>query len=280
MTRYSQPSRFVEVLTFVLCLVLSLLMLLLPVEVRINVADRLSSVVTDPYYRVRNFVEDVFRVRRENAELQSRLLGIELRLAERDRRVRDQAREIVNDFESDPSGALWPCEVVARKRGRYAQMIKIRSESPLPWLPYQPVITPRGLLGRIRLITSPQTAWVELLAAPEVAIGCELERNGLLGILRSSGGKYILDMVGRDEDVQLGDHIITSGLAEVVAIGEGERDLAMMPRGLPVGRVVEVSSPLDELFKRITVEPYAEFDVNERVFVVAARTEQGGGSPP
>jgi len=49
---------------------------------------------------------------------------------------------------------------------------------------------------------------------------------------------------------------------------------------MPVGRVVEVSSPLDELFKQISVEPYAEFNVNERVFVVAGQTEQGGGSPP
>jgi hypothetical protein len=206
--------------------------------------------------------------------------SLELQLAQRDRAVRDQARDIIHDLEILAPESLWPCEVVARKRGRYAQMIKIRSESPLPWQLYQPVITPRGLLGRIRLITSPQTAWVELLAAPEVAIGCELERNGLLGILRSSGGKYILDMVGRDEDVQVGDAIITSGLAEIIDIGAETEGLAGMPRGLPVGQVVAVSSPLEELFKQITVEPYADFDVNERVLVVAGRPEQGSGSGP
>jgi rod shape-determining protein MreC len=253
---------------------------MLPVEVRISVADRLSSVITDPYHRVRNFGDDVFRVRRQNADLQSRVTSLELQMAQRERTVRDQAREIVNDLEFPAAGTLWPCEVVARKRGRYAQMIKIRSDIPLAWQLYQPVITPRGLLGRIRLITSPQTAWVELLAAPEVAIGCELVRNGLLGILRSRGGKYILDMVGRDEDVQVGDRVVTSGLAEVVDIGEETEGLAAMPRGLPVGRVVAVSSPLEELFKKVTVEPFADFDVNERVLVVAAGPAQGSGSRP
>jgi len=279
MSRYSQPSRRVEVLTFLLCLAMSLSLLFLPMEVRISVADRISSVVTDPYHRVRNFGEDVFQVRRQNAELQSHLSALELQLASRERYERDQVRHVASDQEFGWEGRLWPCEVVARERGRYAQMIKIRSDLPLDWQMYQPVMTPRGLLGRIRLITSPHTAWVELLAAPEVAIGCEIERTGLLGILRASGGKYVLDMVGRDENVQIGDHLVTSGIAEVVEVGE-EEHLAMMPRGLPVGQVTAVTSPLEELFKKITVQPYAEFDINERVFVVSGRPVQGSGSRP
>ncbi len=279
MSRYSQPSRRVEVLTFLVCLAMSLCLLFLPMEVRISVADRISSVVTDPYHRVRNFGEDVFRVRRQNAELQSRLSALELHVASRERDERDQARPVVSDQEFSWAGRLWPCEVIARERGRYAEMIKISSDTPLDWQLYQPVMTPRGLLGRIRLITSPETAWVELLSAPEVAIGCEIERTGLVGILRASGGKYVLDMVGRDEDVQVGDHLVTSGIAEVVEVGEEEK-LAPMPRGLPVGLVTTVASPLEELFKEITVQPYAEFDINERVFVVGGRPVQGSGSRP
>ncbi len=283
MARYLQPSHRVELSTFLLCVTLSLLMLFLPDDVQISVATRLSAVFTEPYQRVINFAEDVFRVRRENGRLLAKITELELQLAEMERQ-RDSRRSTAKATATAGGfdERLQPCEVVARKCGRYALMIKIRSETDFEWQLYQPVVSPRGLLGRVRKVASPRMAWVELLTAPDVAIGCEMERTGLVGILRSNAGKFVLDMVGRDEDVQEGDRIITSGLAEVSEIGQEEGGFCSMPHGLQVGEVRSVASPLDELYKKITVEPYASFNVNEWVFVVKsgyASAPKGGSRP-
>ena len=103
--------------------------------------------------------------------------------------------------------------------------------------------------------------------SPDMALGVELERTGLLGVLRPRAGDFVLEMVGRDEDVQPGDRVITSGIAEVRDIAQGAaRD--PVPRGLPVGEVDKVTVPSDDIFKRIEVHPLADFRRNAIVFVV------------
>jgi rod shape-determining protein MreC len=128
------------------------------------------------------------------------------------------------------------------------------------------------LIGRVREVVSPREVWVELLTAPDLALGCELERNGLLGILRPRGGDFILDMVGRDEDVRVGDRVLTSGIAELAEAGGGEQTQALFPRGLPVGVVQRVESPADQLFLDISVAALASLRRSDVVFVV---TEPG-----
>jgi cell shape-determining protein MreC len=75
-------------------------------------------------------------------------------------------------------------------------------------------------------------------------------------------------MIGRDEDVQVGDRVITSGIAEIRESGTDPAGLSRTPRGFPVGVVTEVSQPSDQIFKRIVVQPAASLDYNETVFVV------------
>jgi len=96
----------------------------------------------------------------------------------------------------------------------------------------------------------------------------ELERSGLLGVLRPRADRFELEMIGRDEDVQVGDRVITSGIAEIRESGTDPAGLSRTPRGFPVGVVTEVSQPSDQIFKRIVVQPAASLDYNETVFVV------------
>ncbi len=88
-----------------------------------------------------------------------------------------------------------------------------------------------------------------------------------------------LDMVGRDEDIQVGDLVITSGIAEIREGGlEGLGDRTL--RGFPVGVVSQVSSPSDMIFKEIVVQPSAEFEFNETVFVVVPFGSDSGMKNP
>ncbi len=278
---FSFPLRG-ELLTLVVCVVLSVTLMILPSRSRVIVADHLL-VLTAPYFRVKDFGEDVFRTRDKNAWLQKRVAELELLAATGKRMQHDAGRMAGPALDPGYDGDLVPCRVVMRQRARFATMIKVQSLIPVNWRPWQPVISSAGYLGRLRSVINDQEAWVELLAAPEFALGVEIERTGLLGVLRPRGDDFVVEMVGRDEDVQPGDRIITSGIAE---IREGTVDpgsSSLTPRGFPVGTIVEASSPSDQIFKRIVVDPAASFDFNETVFVVTplgtAPRIQAGGTP-
>jgi hypothetical protein len=264
---FSFPLRG-EILTLVVCVALSVTLMILPSTTRVLVADRLGLVLTSPYYRVRDFGQDVFRIRDKNAWLQKRVAELELLAATGERMQHDAGRMAGPALDPGYDGDLVPCRVVMRQRVRFATMIKVQSLIPVNWRPWQPVISSAGYLGRLRSVINDQEAWVELLAAPEFALGVEIERTGLLGVLRPRGDDFVVEMVGRDEDVQPGDRVITSGIAE---IREGDIDpgsSSLTPRGFPVGTIVEATSPSDQIFKRIVVDPSASFDFNETVFVV------------
>jgi hypothetical protein len=264
---FSFPLRG-ETLILVVCVALSVTLIVLPSDTRIFVADRLGLVLTSPYLEIRDFGRDVFKIRIKNDRLEKRVVELELLAAAGDRMQRDADRMAGPALDPGYEGDLVPCRVVMRQRARFATMIKVQSLIPVAWRPWQPVISSAGYLGRLRSVINDREAWVELLAAPDFALGIEIERTGLLGVLRPRGDRFVVEMIGRDEDVQPGDAVITSGIAE---IREGAADpggAALTPRGFPVGTIVEATSPSDQIFKLIVVDPSASFDFNETVFVV------------
>jgi len=267
-----------EMIAFVACVGLSLLLLFLPGDARVLVADRLAVVLTDPWSRLRGFSQDILRIRNENAELQRRVAELELQSAAAARELNDAARLAGPALDAGYAGDLVPCRVVMRQRGRQITMIKIASAQPVGWRVYQPVVSRAGYLGRVRQIVSAREAWVELLSAPDFALGVEFERTGLIGILRPHASTIRVDMVGRDEDVVPGDVVITSGITEVRDLA-GTPEAGQTPRGFPLGTVVSVEKPADGMFKEITIELAASAAVNETVFVVTSLGAGAGFGP-
>jgi len=90
--RPAEVSGKTSVMVLILCMSLSIVLLALPTEKRIRVADRLGMVLTSPYWQVRNFGEDVVRTRDENAWLRERVVELELMAETGDRMVRDADR--------------------------------------------------------------------------------------------------------------------------------------------------------------------------------------------
>lgn len=279
MLRAIQPDHRSEAVVGGLCLGLAVLLLLLPDGAQIQVAHTLAGVLINPWLEVYNFAEDILRVRAENAQLAAQVQVLQLRLAAWQRHEADLARQAVPVLAADSERPLAPCQVTARARARLANMIRVRSLDPLDWQPGLPVITSLGFLGRLHTINGPRSAWIELLNAPDMALGVEFERTGLVGVLRPRAGRFVVELVGRDEDVQPGDRIITAGIAEV-------RDAAPLPaqdpvpRGLPVAVVQQVSAPSAQIFKEIVVQPLADFRRNEIVFVVGARPVPAAAAVP
>lgn len=253
-----------------LCILISLTLLVMPDRAQVQVAHALSTVLINPWLEIRNFADDVLRVRADNARLGAEVQTLQLRLGTLERAALDQARQAGPALPPGCDEPLVPCQVTVRKRARLATMIQIHSLEPVVWRPELPVITAEGFLGRVHTVIDDRWAWVELLSAPDMALGVEFERSGLVGVLRPRAGRFVVELVGRDEDVLPGDRVVTAGIAEIRS-GPGERIDDPVPRGLAVGEVSQVSAPSEQIFKEIAVHPYAEFRRNETVYVVGAR---------
>lgn len=285
-------SKRVERLALALCLIVSMALLALPTRQRIHVADILGMILTSPYYRTVEFGRDVTRVGRENNRLRAEIatLRLQQQASIRFRRDRDGLRRALDLMGVAPA-ALVPCEVERRRVAGSASMVRVHAAQPVAWQRYQPVITTEGLVGRVHTVTGQRTAWVELLTSPGLAVTCELDRSGLPGILHARGGDFDLALIGRDEDVRVGDEVVSSDIAMIY--GEGEHQGGRLPRGLPVGVVSEVSSPPEQIFKSVRVEPLSSFSSLDVVFVVVGTgdwfitqspdtlvpTTDGGGTP-
>lgn len=270
MARKTQSAIGTDVIVCGLCVLVSVVLLLLPERSQIQVAHGLSAVLLNPWLEVRNFGEDVLSVRADNERLGAQVQTLQLQLEAVRRQADDEARGAGVAMPTGFEAPLAPCRVIARKRARQATMIQIRSRESLAWQVDQPVITARGVLGRLHTIISTRAAWVELLSAPDMALGVEFERTGLVGVLRPRADRFVVELVGRDEDVLPGDLVMTAGIAEVREEAGGPIQ-DPVPRGLRVGIVQQVSAPSDQIFKEISVQLLADFSHNETVYVVGAR---------
>ncbi len=118
-----------------------------------------------------------------------------------------------------------------------------------------PVINAEGVVGRV-ISVFPRTAEVHVILDSDAAAGSLLSRTHLQGVISGTGTSFLkLNYVLNQEDVQVGDKVVTSGLDNV------------FPKDLTVGRVVRVRQG-ESVFKEIDVLPVVDFTRLETVLVV------------
>jgi rod shape-determining protein MreC len=118
----------------------------------------------------------------------------------------------------------------------------------------QPVVTDRGLVGRI-VVPAGRYAKVLLLTDPSLAVSAMIERTRQRGMVRGGGDELTLDHIPLKADVRLGDRVVTAGIDGI------------FPRGVPIGRVSEVA-PGPGLFLRVALRPAVDFEALDQVYVL------------
>lgn len=120
-----------------------------------------------------------------------------------------------------------------------------------------PVESARGLVGRI-FRTTQHSAQVALITDNASAIPTRLGNSRATGLLRGGGlgGSLVMDWIDLKYQVEVGEVALTSGLG-------GE-----FPQDIVIGRVSEVERSEAELSQQAIVQPAADFDALEIVFVI------------
>ncbi|HKP63458.1 MAG TPA: rod shape-determining protein MreC [Polyangiales bacterium] len=225
-------------------------------------AQGVSAVLQEYVYLV-DVKRDNDRLRAENARLledNNRLLAAatENRRLRRLLQLRDELR-----------GNLLSAQVIGKEVSPYFRVTRVvldRGERDHV-RPGMPVITADGLVGQIRRTYS-RYADVLLTADKTSAIDVVVQRNGARGMLKGTGAEenYVcqLEQLSRDDDVQPGDVVVTSGL--------GQR----FPASILVGEIKEVVKREYGLYQEATVVPAVHFSRLEEVLVLTAGSRAAG----
>ncbi len=123
------------------------------------------------------------------------------------------------------------------------------------------VMTSDGIVGKV-LLVYPSVAQVLLINDESSGVGAMLEKTRLQGVLRGTvNGEVVLERVMSDEQVPVGETVLTSGGDQI------------FPKGLPVGTVTNVSNGRD-LFLNIKIKPAADLSKLEEVLVLVEKQER------
>lgn len=118
------------------------------------------------------------------------------------------------------------------------------------------VVADGGLVGQV-VKSYGTVAKVLVITDPSSVVNAMVQRTRSIGLLTGSTTRELrLEYVNQEEDVQKGDLIITSGL------GGG------FPKGIPIGKVVDVSGSDLALFKTIRAQPTVALKAVEEVLVL------------
>ena len=128
----------------------------------------------------------------------------------------------------------------------------------------QPVLDAEGLMGQVVEVEALHS-WVLLISDPQHATPVVINRNGIRAIAsgtRDSLHLLTLNNVPNTADVNVGDHIFTSGLG------------GRFPPGYPVGVVSSIVVDPGKPFADILVTPTAQIDRSRNLLLVFPREDQ------
>jgi rod shape-determining protein MreC len=207
---------------------------------------------------------DLRDVRRQNHDLQNEVVRLQMEQVKL-KQDADQARrlQILLDFKEKYVSKTVAAQVIGTSGTDQSRIIVIDKGTHDGIRPDMAVITPDGIVGKIKDVF-PLSSQVLLINDHDSGAGVILEHSRLQGIVKGTSlGELQVTGIMSDEQIETGDHVITSG---------GDR---IYPKGFSVGTVVSAIPDLDnDPFLAIKIKPSADIARLEEVLVVTKVTEE------
>ncbi len=211
-------------------------------------------------------------VRSENRDLKAQIEHMRLEQVRMSQDA-DQARRLqaLLSFKEQFISQTMAAQVIGSSGSELSRSVYIDKGERNGIKPDMAVITADGIVGKVLRVYR-STSLVLLIDDQTSGVGAILDKTRLQGIVRGTpAGEVMLERVMSDENVPVGELVLTSG-------GDG-----VFPKGLLVGRVTK-ATPGSELFLNIHVHPAADLGKLEEVLVVTkiderqAQPDQSGAS--
>lgn len=196
-------------------------------------------------------------VREENERLRKRVLELEqqsLRFAEileTDRRLAELLK-----FRTNLIGEVQAATIIGRDPFPSFGTVTISKGEADGVRKGMAVLAPSGIVGRI-MSTSAHSSRVLLITDHNSGVDALVQRTRARGIVEGSlDGRCVMKYLKREEDVEVGDRIIASGLDGI------------FPKGVQIGEVTHVTRGTRGLLQVAEVKPSVLLDTIEEVLVV------------
>jgi rod shape-determining protein MreC len=220
------------------------------------------SLVTGQLGELAQTARDLRDLRQRNEELEAQNANLLLENV-RLREIEVEAallRDLLNFAQANPSFDLQGAHVVGREIARDPTNLQryitldVGREAGIAL--NMPVITDRGLVGRIREVGN---GWsrVLLIIDRSSSVNALTQSTRASGLVEGQiGDSLVMRSISQSDVVSVGDTVFTSGLG------------GNFPRQILIGQIVEVDRQDYELYQTAVVQPTVDFDHLEVVLVI------------
>jgi len=201
-------------------------------------------------------------VRQQNRDLQQQIQQMQLEQV-RLRQDAQQARRLQSllGFKEQFINKTVAAQVIGSSGSEQSRLVYIDKGSDEGIRNDMAVITANGVVGKVSNVINGSTSQVLLINDQNSGVGTILEQSRLQGVLKGkASGQLVLDKIMSEEEVKLGDQVLTSGGDQI------------FPKGLPVGTVSDVHRGSE--FLQVTIKPAAALNHLEEVLVITQKLER------
>jgi rod shape-determining protein MreC len=150
--------------------------------------------------------------------------------------------------------------VVSKDTTNYFRVTRVTLDTPAPGVkPNLPVVAVGGVVGTVQRVAGEKID-VQLAVDSGFGVDVQVERTGARGFVRGTGneGQYVVqvEFVQRDDEVDVGDLLLTSGYG------------CRFPKGIAVARVTKVVRKEFGIYQRVEAKPTVDFSRLDEVLIV------------
>jgi len=199
---------------------------------------------------------DLVSVREENARLTERLKEMTLRETVAREALRENERLIhLLEMKKRLGPRTIAASVIGEDGYPWFRTILIDRGSSSGVTEGLPVIAAAGIVGQVVRV-APESSRVLLFTDPASSVAGVIQRTRARGVVKGrGGGRATLEFTLREDDVTVGDLVVTSGVGGV------------FPKGVPIGEVAVVKKGEYGIFQTIEIRPAVTLSQLEEVLV-------------
>ncbi len=201
---------------------------------------------------------DLRHTREHNRDLQAEIARLRTEQAEFAEDARSGRRlQAMLQFKQHYISSTVAAQVIGTSGSDRMRILTLDKGSSDGLKPDMPVMTPDGVVGKLRDVSS-HTSELLLLSDPNSGAGVVLVSTRIRGILRGTAtGEVEINNLTADSRILPGEQVVTSGGDQV------------FPRGLPVGVIESIApDPLHQPYTAIKIKPNANLGRLEEVLVI------------
>ena len=201
---------------------------------------------------------DLRHTRQQNHDLQEQIARLRLEQAAlSEDAIQGHRLQAMLDFQQHYVAATVAAQVIGTSGSDLSRVLYIDKGSKNGLKPDQAVITPDGIIGKLRDVF-PHTSQVLLINDQTSGAGVVLATTRIRAILRgNTTGQIVINNLTPDSRIKPGEQVLTSGGDQVY------------PRGLPVGTIESIKpDPDHQPYTLIQLNPAANLNQLEEVLVI------------